>query len=60
VDDGIFRHSHVVGLRHAWLFFNTVGGEMNIAAIRFIEYLGEIGTIYSKQLQAVSQGLRWG
>jgi hypothetical protein len=20
VDDGIFRHPHVVGLRHAWLF----------------------------------------
>jgi hypothetical protein len=24
VDDGIFRHPHVVGLRHAWLF-NSAG-----------------------------------
>jgi hypothetical protein len=25
VDDGNFRHPHVVGLRHAWLFFNSDG-----------------------------------
>jgi hypothetical protein len=23
VDDGIFRHPHDMGLRHAWLFFNS-------------------------------------